>query len=61
MLYGVYDMKNYEQCIGVFKTSREVAEFFNTTAATIRGEICRSNLRECRYLIVKVEEKSKDE
>ena len=55
-MYGVYDMKYYENCVGMFDTVKEVAAFFNTSNATILSMITRKQLRECRYLITKVEE-----
>ena len=55
-MYGVYDMKYYENCIGMFDTVKEVAAFFNTSNATILSMITKGNLRKHRYLIVKVEE-----
>ena len=30
-MYGVYDLKNYEMCVGMFDTPQEVANFFNTS------------------------------
>lgn len=53
-MYGVYDLKDKEMCVGIFKTTGEVAKFFKTTRNTIRPYITRKNLRECRYQIVKI-------
>lgn len=30
-MYIIYDMKDSEQCIGIFKQLKEVAKFFNTS------------------------------
>lgn len=55
-IYGVYDMKYYEQCIAVFDTVKEIAKYFNTTENTISPEITRGNKRDGRYLIARIEE-----
>lgn len=55
-MYGVYDLKNEEMCIGMFDTISEVAKFFKTTKGTILPYVTRKHLRENRYLIVKVNE-----
>ena len=58
-MYAIYDMKNNEQCIGIFKNRKEVARYFNTTANRIGSAITRKQKIEHRYLIkkMKVEEK----
>lgn len=53
-MYGVYDIKNKELCVGMFDTVSELAKFFKTTNNSILPYITRHNLRECRYLIVRV-------
>ncbi len=55
-MYAIYDTKNNEQCIAIFNTRQEVANYFNTTANCIGATICRKHKRECRYLIVKIKE-----
>jgi hypothetical protein len=55
-MYVVYDMKNQEQCMGVFDNRKELAKFFNTTPNSIGAMICRKQKFERRYLIEKVEE-----
>ena len=55
-MYGIYDMKYYENCIGIFNTVKDVADFFHTSNKTILSTSTRKQLRERRYLIVKVEE-----
>lgn len=56
-MYGVYDMKNNEICVGVFKRTKEIAEYFNTTDVSIRtANLYRKALRDCRYKIVKINE-----
>lgn len=54
-MYGVYDLKNNEMCIGIFDTTLELANFFKTTRNTISPYMTRKNLRECRYQIIKIE------
>lgn len=55
-MYGIYDMENYEQCVAVFDTVKDVAKFFNTTPNCISTAIHRKQLRENRYLIEKIKE-----
>ena len=54
--YGVYDLKDNEQCVGIFKTTKELAKFFNCSDNTIRTAISKKYLRNSRYLILKIEE-----
>lgn len=35
-MYAIYDLKDNEQCIAVFDTRIQVAEYFKTTANCIR-------------------------
>lgn len=53
-MYAVYDMKQSEQCVGVFKRIKEVAKYFNTTENAIRSTICKGYKKKHRYLIVKI-------
>lgn len=53
-MYAVYDTKNKDQCIGIFDTCQEVADYFRTTKQSIWEGICRKTLREWRYEIVRV-------
>lgn len=52
LLYGLYDTKNNEICIGLF-TSREIAERFNMTIASFNCTVCRRQLLRGRYEVVK--------
>ncbi len=53
--YGVYDLKDNEQCVGIFNI-KELAKFFNCSDNTIRTAISKKYLRNSRYLILKIEE-----
>lgn len=55
-MYVVYDMKNQEQCVGVFDTRKEVAEYFNSTPRSVGTMISLKRKFERRYLIEKVKE-----
>lgn len=57
MMYGVYDTKNDEQCVGVFKYRKEIAEYFNTTVNCIGTTITRKHKRKRRFLIERIEER----
>lgn len=59
-MYGIYDMRNNEMCVGVFLSRKEVAKYFNTTSESIGATICRKEKKKHRYLIVKVEEVEDD-
>lgn len=53
-IYAVYDMKDNEQCIGIFNTRKEVADYFNTNANTIGTTITKKYKRDNRYIIEKI-------
>lgn len=55
-MYGIYDMKNNEMCIGIFDKTKQVADYFNTTTASISSAICRKQLKKHRYLIERFNE-----
>ncbi len=56
-MYGVYDIKNKEQCVAIFKSRREVAKFFDTTVNSIATSITRKHKRKHRFLIEKIEKR----
>lgn len=53
--YGVYDLKNNEQCVGIFNI-KELSKFFSCSDNSIRTTISKKHLRDSRYLILKIEE-----
>lgn len=53
-MYVVYDMKNSEMCIGIFKKRKEVAKFLNMAENSIGSDICRKYYAKGRYLIEKI-------
>ena len=59
-MYGIYDMKESEQCVAIFKTRKEVAKFFDTTANSIGTSITRKHKRKYRFLIEKIKERKED-
>lgn len=50
----VYDTFENERLIAIFTKAKYCAKFFNTNEKCIADNICRSNLRKCRYKIVRV-------
>lgn len=56
-MYAVYDIKYYEQCVGIFLNRKELAKFFNTTPNSIGSSITRNEIREKRYEVKKINEK----
>ena len=55
-MYAIYDLKENEECIAVFDTRKEVADYFNTTANCVGTAITRKHKRKWRYLIKKIED-----
>lgn len=55
-MYAIYDMRDNEQCIAIFNTAKEVANYFNTTENTIWSSITKKYKREHRYIIKKIKE-----
>lgn len=53
----VYDIKNSELPIAVFKNLRNCGEFFNTTQEVIRTGLVRNSIRNKRFKIEKVFDK----
>ncbi len=54
-MYGIYDIKENEQCVGIFLAIKDIAKFFNTSSQSISSTICRGELRKHRYLIKRIE------
>jgi hypothetical protein len=54
-MYGIYDTKENEQCVGIFLRIKDIAKYFNTSSHSISSTICRGGLRKHRYLIKKIE------
>ena len=52
--YGVYDMKYYEQCVGVFENYKQLSRFLDKTPNTLASACCRNSLVNYRYLIVRI-------
>lgn len=50
----VYDTFENERLIAIFTKAKYCAKFFNTNEKCIADNICRGNLRKCRYKIVRV-------
>ncbi len=48
-MYAIYDLRDNEQCVAIFKTRKEIANYFNTTANCIGTAITRKHKRKCRY------------
>lgn len=59
-MYAIYDMKESEQCVAMFKTRKEVTKYFNTTSNSIGTSITRKHKRKYRFLIEKIKERKED-
>jgi len=60
IIYGVYDTKNNEQCVGVFDTAREIGLYFNKSTSSIHSAICRQNKINARFIIIKIKNESEE-
>lgn len=58
--YGIYDMKNNEQCVGIFDSVSEVAQYFNRKKERIQSAITRNNWIKARYLVKRIKMESDD-
>ena len=55
--YAVYDTRYYEQCIGIFNSAQEIADYFNLSAPSVRSEMSRGHKLKHRYAVVRVDRK----
>ena len=60
LVYGIYDMKNNEQCVGIFDSVSEVAQYFNRKKERIQSAITRNNWIKARYLVKRIKMESDD-
>lgn len=58
LVYGIYDMKNNEQCVGIFDSVSEVAQYFNRKKERIQSAITRNNWIKARYLVKRIKMES---
>lgn len=54
-IYGVYDMKNNEQCVGIFQGGQEVADFLGIKRNSLFSMLSRGLKPEHRYLVERIE------
>lgn len=59
-MYGIYDTKENEQCVGIFLSIKDIAKYFNTSSQSISSTICRKELRKHLYLIKRIEANEDD-
>lgn len=52
--YVIYDTKDNEIIVGMFKKAKDVAKFFNTNTNVIFSEITKKTLRDNRYRIERI-------
>lgn len=58
-MYAVYDLKDKEQCIGIFDNCQELADYFNTTKNAIYSLMSHGYKRAGKYEIIKIESENK--
>ncbi len=54
-IYAVYDMKDYEQCVGIYDNVQQIADKYNMTKASVLSGISKENKIEHRYLVKRIE------
>lgn len=52
--YVIYDTKDKDIIVGMFRKIEDVARFFNTNTNVIFSQISKKNLRENRYRIERI-------
>lgn len=52
--YAIYDTKYYEQCIGIFYSTKEIAEYFNMNQKAVIAGMSRKHKIKARYEVVKM-------
>ena len=50
----IYDTKYYEQCIGIFYSTKEIAEYFNMNQKAVIAGMSRKHKIKARYEVVKM-------
>lgn len=55
LVYGIYDMKNNEQCIGIFSNVTSVALYLNKKRELVSSAITRENWIKARYLVKRID------
>lgn len=56
VFYGVYDTKNFEQCVGIFESAKELAKYFNSTENSMWSSITRKRKIKNRYIVFSMKE-----
>jgi len=55
-IYSVYDIKNNEQCIGIFDTLQQVVEFLDIKNVNVLASaISKQNVIKRKYLVFRIE------
>ncbi len=53
-LYGLYDIKKNEQCVGIFTSVKSIAQYTGNTVGSVYSAISRNNKIKARYKVVKI-------
>ena len=53
-VYGLYDTKDKNQCVGIFKKAKNIAKYTGNTIGSIYSAISKGNKVKARYEIVKI-------
>ena len=59
-VYGIYDMKDYEQCIAVFDNVKQIADYFNMSKSSVLSNISRGNQIKHRYKVERIHEEEEE-
>lgn len=60
-MYAVYDLKDHEQCIGVFDTAQDVADYFEMSRSSVYSGKSKGCLINQRYQVEKIEDENTPE
>lgn len=55
-IYAVYDMQDYEQCVGIYDNVQEIADKYNMTKGSVLSGISKENKIEHRYLVKRIDD-----
>ena len=60
-MYAVYDIKDHEQCIGIFDKAKDIAAYFGMSLDSIHSGRSKGCLIKQRYQVEKIEEEDTPE
>lgn len=55
-MYAVYDLRNKEQCVGIFNRVKDVAKYFGIKTESIYNGQYKGCLIKHRYILIKIDD-----